>query len=726
MVVPSPSQLRTLRNVFNDALYRGSFYLLANTVTTSAIGFVFWTLAARRYSAFAVGVFSSVTAGVGLLGAIAALGLPITMTRHIAGAPNPRGLVLAAVAMIATAGTALCLVTIFFLGPHLPSALHIQQHGQMALLVTLLVVLIAVGGTLDAGLVAIRSTRFVLLKNLAGSIAKLVTMLMLVTFGSSGLLTSFGVGLALGTMLSGLALGWRTRKPTKAWSFRIPWQYLSTTSGNYLATVIGIMPLTIVPIEVLAVRGAAETARFSIAFLIAGFLNFIPSTTGQVLFAEIARGGTPLGRQFRKALGTVYALLLPSLALLLAAAPFVLRLFGRAYAIEATGCLRVLALSALPAGGTYLIDSILLARDRTASYTFMQVANAALVLGGVGILLPRGLTAAASGWAIAQGLTLVLGLLLVATRRSGRHHHRTETGPTREAPVYQQQDPQALPVLYPYEWPTRDLFTRRPAGQTAQCSLWFPPIEIPVGFGQLRSAEQLPVLTMVTGYSRWLTAILVPSRRPEDILAGWWELIAGLAAIPHVLTWPDEQVTGSRAAGRTRITAECRDFCRSLGTAFVVGRAGDPAATGLIERAQAYLERTFLPARAFDSPEDFNAQLRDWLARDNMRRHQPLNYAPAELIAADRNAMLPLPPTPPAAGWRLRLQVGNRPFIHFDSNEYSVHPASLGHAVELIANLSKVRVLCDGKVAAEHNRAWTRHRVICDPAHSTAPRYPCR
>ena len=63
------------------------------------------------------------------------------------------------------------------------------------------------------------------------------------------------------------------------------------------------------------------------------------------------------------------------------------------------------------------------------------------------------------------------------------------------------------------------------AGEIAQCDFWFPEIELPVGFGQMRAARQLPVLTMVTGYSRWLSAVLVPSRAAEDLFAGWWQLI---------------------------------------------------------------------------------------------------------------------------------------------------------------------------------------------------------
>jgi hypothetical protein len=33
---------------------------------------------------------------------------------------------------------------------------------------------------------------------------------------------------------------------------------------------------------------------------------------------------------------------------------------------------------------------------------------------------------------------------------------------------------------------------------------------LPVGSGQARKPTQLPVLTMMTGYARWLSAVLIP------------------------------------------------------------------------------------------------------------------------------------------------------------------------------------------------------------------------
>jgi hypothetical protein len=66
-----------------------------------------------------------------------------------------------------------------------------------------------------------------------------------------------------------------------------------------------------------------------------------------------------------------------------------------------------------------------------------------------------------------------------------------------------------------------------------------------LGFGQVRKPAQLPVLTMVTGHARWLLAALIPSRRAEDLFAGWWRLIKQLQAVPRVLVWD----RGERLAG---------------------------------------------------------------------------------------------------------------------------------------------------------------------------------
>jgi transposase len=257
-------------------------------------------------------------------------------------------------------------------------------------------------------------------------------------------------------------------------------------------------------------------------------------------------------------------------------------------------------------------------------------------------------------------------------------------------------------------------------GEIAQCDFWFPPIMLPVGFGQVRKPAQLPVLTMMCGYSRWLAAVLIPSRTAADLFAGWWQLISGLGAVPRVLVWDGEGAIGRWRAGRPELTSDCQAFRGTLGAKVVVCKPADPEAKGLIERAHDYLERSFLPGRTFTGPADFNTQLAGWLALVNARPRRALGCSPAERITADKAAMLTLPPVAPETGWRAWTRLARDHYVRMDSNDYSVHPAAIGRRIEVTADLARVRVFCDGQAGADHQRLWAWHQSITDPAHRAA------
>jgi transposase len=258
------------------------------------------------------------------------------------------------------------------------------------------------------------------------------------------------------------------------------------------------------------------------------------------------------------------------------------------------------------------------------------------------------------------------------------------------------------------------------AGEIAQCDFWFPPIRLPVGFGQTRTATQLPVLTMITGYARWASALLLPTRRAEDLYAGWWRLLEQLGAVPRVLVWDGEAAVGRWRARQPELTAACQGFRGVLGAKVIICKPADPEAKGIIERLHDYLERSFLPGRTFASPLDFNTQLQAWLGMANRRRKRSLGCAPAERIGADRAAMLTLPPVPPTTGWENTLRLPRDHYVRLGSNDYSVHPSAVGRRVLVRADLDRVRVWCDGAVVADHERVWARHQTISDPAHVKA------
>jgi hypothetical protein len=228
------------------------------------------------------------------------------------------------------------------------------------------------------------------------------------------------------------------------------------------------------------------------------------------------------------------------------------------------------------------------------------------------------------------------------------------------------------------------------------------------------------VLVMVCGYSRWLSAVLLPSRQAPDLLTGHWRLLQHLGAVPRALVWDNEAAVGSWRAGRPKLTEDFEGFRGTLGIRIVQCRPADPEAKGLVERANGYLETSFLPGRSFTSPADFNGQLEQWLQRANARQHRALGCRPIDRLSADRAATSALPPVAPAVGWASSVRLPRDHYVRLDSNDYSVDPCAVGRLVEVRGDLQTVTVTLNGQVVGQHQRCWADHQTITDPQHSQA------
>ena len=250
-------------------------------------------------------------------------------------------------------------------------------------------------------------------------------------------------------------------------------------------------------------------------------------------------------------------------------------------------------------------------------------------------------------------------------------------------------------------------------GQAAQMDLWFPEPRIPVGAGQ---ASILPVLVMALTYSRVMSAVMLPSRKAGDLLAGMWQLISAVGAVPKTLVWDREAAIG----GKGKVTSAAAAFAGTLATKIVLAPPRDPEFKGMVERDNRYLETSFLPGRTFASPADFNDQLNDWLPMANARTVRSLGGRPIDHLDRDVAAMTVLPPHPPVTGLTQRIRLGRDYYVRVDRNDYSVHPAVIGRLVDVTATLTRVVVVCDGTVVADHHRSWASATVVTDPSHVSA------
>lgn len=247
-------------------------------------------------------------------------------------------------------------------------------------------------------------------------------------------------------------------------------------------------------------------------------------------------------------------------------------------------------------------------------------------------------------------------------------------------------------------------------GDAAQCDLWFPPRKIPLEDG---TATLLPVLVITAAHSRFMLTRMIPTRKTEDLLLGSWELLQRLGRVPRRLIWDNEP-----GIGRGKRHAEGVDsFMGTLATRLVLLPPRDPESKGVVERRNGWFETSFMPARTFGSPTDFNIQFTDWVERMNARIVRTTKASPAQRIEADRAAMLALPPIPLHLGWHNRIRLPRDYYVRLDTNDYSVDPRAIGRLVDVSADLERVRVRSNGKTVAEHARVWARGTTITDPAH---------
>ena len=254
-------------------------------------------------------------------------------------------------------------------------------------------------------------------------------------------------------------------------------------------------------------------------------------------------------------------------------------------------------------------------------------------------------------------------------------------------------------------------------GELAQWDLWFPAVDIPFGFDQ---HGRPPVLVGVSGYSRWIVARMIASREAHDILGGHLACLVELGAVPRAGVYDNEAALASRHGGRAKPTEAFDRFRGALGMGVVFCKPGDPEAKGLVERANRYLETSFLPGREFRDVDDFNAQLTAWLVKANTRTHRTLRCAPADRIVEDRRAMMPLPPVLPDPAQRFSTRIARDHHVRVGTCDYSVHPRAIGRRVEVHVALEHVTVTLGRDEVAQHGRSLAKHRTLTDPAHVRA------
>jgi transposase len=144
---------------------------------------------------------------------------------------------------------------------------------------------------------------------------------------------------------------------------------------------------------------------------------------------------------------------------------------------------------------------------------------------------------------------------------------------------------------------------------------------------------------------------------------------------------------------------------------------------GKVERAIHYLRHSFFAARRFESLDDLNAQLEDWI--EQVAHARPVPGDPdrrrvADALIEERERLLPLPKHPFDCNLVRTVTSGKTPYIRFDLNDYSIPHLLVKKPLTLVASDTTVRILDGTEQVGCHARCYDRGQMVEDPAHLTA------
>ena len=413
-----PAERASFRGEFGMPLYRNGHALVLSSVVTSVIGMLFWVLAARRSSPSVVGRNVVAINALTSIGAVAQLNLQSALIRFVQPAGRHTRRLVVRIYLVSAAVAVVLAGAFLVLLPHIsPQLVFLRDSPGM---VTWFVASAAIWTIMileDGVLTGLRKTPWVPVENAGFSLLKVGMIVPFVAlFPVAGIYLSWTVA-ALATVV-----------PTNIYLFAraiSQHQRLAGDSGNVsISELRSYVPydflgnlwwqglILVLPLIVISESGAATSAYFSLAWLIASLLYLVSLSIGDSLVVELSIDASAFEAQCRQVMVHLLKLLVPAVAVLVLAAPWILRIFGPSY-VAGTGALRLLGLSALPfiVSGTAVSAARGQRRTRQAMIVFAGLFVLVVPL-GFGLVSVAGINGMAL--AVLIGQSALASILLLA------------------------------------------------------------------------------------------------------------------------------------------------------------------------------------------------------------------------------------------------------------------------------------------------------------------------
>jgi len=326
---------------FKDPLYKNSFFIMLTSLSSAGFGFFFWMLAAKLYPKEDVGIATALISSIGLLILLSRFGLDVSIIRFFP--EKDKSSIFSTTALITMFFTVL-LGLIFIIGIDIWSPrFRILSSFQNTVLYILFITASSIVALTTVSFTAVRRAEYGFIQSLmVGS--RVIILIPFVFLGAMGIYGAVGASFILAGVVSLVLLA----RSGVNLSLRFDRNFLNEafhfSAGNFIAGLLMAAPAQILPLMVLNVLGAQETAHYYIAFAITSLLFTIPNALSTSLFVEGSHG-EGLKKATVKSLRAIFLLMIPAALILYFAGDWLLGLIGKDYAASGLELLRIMVVS---------------------------------------------------------------------------------------------------------------------------------------------------------------------------------------------------------------------------------------------------------------------------------------------------------------------------------------------------------------------------------------------
>jgi O-antigen/teichoic acid export membrane protein len=397
-------------------IYSRAYALILSSASTSVLGLLYWTLAARLYSPHDLGVNAAVISTMMFLSYVSQLGLAGALTRFIptAGRATTR-LILGSYGISVLMSAAVASIFILGVGIWAPGVRPlVDSPAAMAwfLAATMAWSLFALQ---DAVLTGLRRTVWVPIENTIFAGVKVLVLVALAgSLTGTGVYVSWTVPAALSVVpINIMIFRWflpshvsRHGETEPEGSPGLIARYLASDYGGSLLVSAST---SLLPLIVLATVGASASAYYYIAWTVAYSMQMFSLSMAISLSVEGAGRRAEVGRAMRRMLKLLVGLQLPLVAAIAIFAPVILQIFGSKYSDEGAMLLRLLTLGVFPHGVNAVCLGVARARRQLRVIFAIQAAQAGSFLVLAVVLMPAfGIAGVGAAFLLGQSAVAVV------------------------------------------------------------------------------------------------------------------------------------------------------------------------------------------------------------------------------------------------------------------------------------------------------------------------------